>query len=156
MNNPLLRLFARLSLATALVLAAACGPAPAPAPTAERRADSAPLTGGAAGPATMGGGGDVRQRQLAFLDRIRDADPQKSTIERALLNERNELGLVLGRGVEMDKIPTLLRGMLTEMAREFPGEDLNVIAYAPSNPPQKIGTARLDARTRDMTYTPER
>ena len=29
-----------------------------------------------------------------------------------------------------------------------------VIAYAPSEPPLKIGTARLHARTRQMTYTP--
>jgi hypothetical protein len=43
--------------------------------------------------------------------------------------------------------------MLTQMAREFPGEDLAVLAYTPSNPPRKIGTGRLDARTRDMTYT---
>jgi hypothetical protein len=31
-----------------------------------------------------------------------------------------------------------------------------VLAYAPSKPPRKLGTARLNARTRDMTYTPER
>ena len=38
---------------------------------------------------------------------------------------------------------------------EFPGEDLTVLAYTPSNPPRKIGTGLLNARTRDMTYTPE-
>jgi len=91
---------------------------------------------------------------MAFLNRIREADPSGKTIERALLNEQNELGLILGRTVEMDKIPTLMRGMLTQMAQEFPGEDLTVVAYAPSSPPRKIGTARLDSRSRDMTYTP--
>ena len=97
---------------------------------------------------------DLKQRQMAFLNRIREADPQQRTIDRALLNEQNELGLILDRSVEMEKIPALMRTMLTQMAREFPGEDLTVIAYAPSEPPRKIGTARLDARTRDMTYTP--
>ena len=58
--------------------------------------------------------------------------------------------------VEMDKIPALMRTMLGQMASEFPSEDLTVLAYTPSNPPRKIGTARLNARTRDMTYTPER
>lgn len=98
----------------------------------------------------------LKQRQMAFLNRIRQADPQNGTIDRALLNEQNELGLILDRRVEMDKIPALMRSLMTEMAREFPGQDLTVIAYAPSNPPRKIGTARLNARTRDMAYTPER
>ncbi len=99
---------------------------------------------------------ETKDRQMAFLNRIRDADPKGQTIQRALLNEDNELGLILGRGVEMDKISMLMSGMLTQMAAEFPGEDLTVIAYAPSNPPQKFGTARLDSRSRDMTYTPAR
>jgi hypothetical protein len=98
---------------------------------------------------------DFKQRQLAFLNRIRDADPQQRTIERAMLNEQNELGLILDRNVEMNRIPDLMRMMLTEMAREFPGQDLTVLAYAPSNPPRKIGTAHLDGRTREMNYVPE-
>jgi hypothetical protein len=100
--------------------------------------------------------GNLKQRQIAFLTRIRKADPQHRTIERALFNDQNELGLILNRSVEMDKIPALMRSMLTQLAREFPGQDLTVLAYTPSNPPRKIGTARLNARTRDMTYTPER
>ena len=99
---------------------------------------------------------NVKQRQMAFLNRIREADPQSRTIDRALLNEQNELGLVLDRNVEMDRIPALMRTMLTQMAAEFPGEDLTVLAYTPASPPRKIGTALLNARTRDMTYTPER
>jgi hypothetical protein len=106
-------------------------------------------------PASKAGAGNLQQRRMMFLNRIRDADPDGRTIDRALLNEQNELGLVLDRRVEMERIPDLMRTMLTQMSHEFPGEDLAVLAYAPSNPPRKIGTARLDARTRDMTYTPE-
>lgn len=98
---------------------------------------------------------ELKQRQAAFLNRLRAADPQQQTIDRALLNEQNELGLVLDRSVALDKIPDLMRSMLTQMAREFPGQDLIVLAYAPSEPPRKIGTARLNAQTRDMSYTPE-
>ena len=87
---------------------------------------------------------------------MRKADPEHRTIERAVFNEQNDLGLILSRSVELDKIPALMRSILTQMARAFPGQDLTAIAYAPSNPPRKIGTARLNARTRDMTYTPER
>ena len=101
-------------------------------------------------------GNDLKQRQAAFLRRLRAADPQHQTIERAVFNEQNELGLILSRSVELDKIPALMRSVLTQMARAFPGQDLTVLAYAPSNPPRKIGTGRLNARTRDMTYTPER
>ena len=99
--------------------------------------------------------GGLKQRQADFLNRIRAADPQERTIDRALLNEQNELGLILDRSVEMDKVPDLMRTMLTQMAREFPGQDLTVLAYAPSEPPRKIGTARLNAKTRDMSYTAE-
>jgi hypothetical protein len=95
------------------------------------------------------------QRQVKFLNRLRAADPEKRTIQRAVLNETNELGLILNREVPLDKIPDLMRSMLTEMAGEFPGQNLTALAYAPTEPPRKIGTARLNAQTRDMSYTPE-
>ena len=104
----------------------------------------------------FGSRSDLKERQTAFLRRLRAADPQHQTIERAVFNEQNELGLILNRSVELDKIPALMRSVLTQMARAFPGRDLTVLAYTPSNPPRKLGTARLNARTRDMTYTPER
>ena len=93
-----------------------------------------------------------RERQAAFLQRIRSSDPQFRTIDRALFNERNELGVVLNRGVEMDAIPQLMRSLLTQMAREFPGQDLTVLAYAPTEPPRRLGVARLDARSGQMTF----
>ena len=107
---------------------------------------------------TSGGGAGVgsspRLRQVEFLNRIRQSDPQYGTIEKAVLNENNELGLILSRSVQLDSIPRLMRTMLTQMAAEFPGQDLTVIAYAPTQPPTRIGTGHLDARTRAMTYTP--
>ena len=96
-----------------------------------------------------------KQRQIEFLNRIRDADPQKQVIDRAMLNDQNELGLILDRSVEMNRIPDLMRTMLTQMAGEFPGQDLTVIAYTPSNPPRKVGTAYLNSRTKEMNYVPE-
>jgi hypothetical protein len=96
----------------------------------------------------------LKQRQADFLNRIRAADLEHRTIDRAMLNEQNELGLILDRSVEMDRVPDLMRSILTNMAAEFPGQDLIILAYTPSNPPHKIGTARLNAQTRDMTYTP--
>ena len=100
------------------------------------------------------GGRAQEQAKLTFLKRIREADPQYNTIERALMNERNELGIILSRNVAMDDIPTLMRSLLKQMAAEFPGENLTVVAYAPTEPPMVIGTGRLDASTREMTYTP--
>ena len=92
---------------------------------------------------------------MKFLNRLRAADPEQRTIQRAVMNETNELGLILNRDVPIDKIPDLMRSMLTQMAAEFPGQNLVALAYAPTEPPRKIGTARLNAETRDMTYTPE-
>ena len=105
-------------------------------------------------PTPVAAANDLKQRQADFLNRIRNADPDHRTIDRAMLNEQNELGLILDRSVEMNKIPDLMRTILGEMAREFPGQDLTVLAYTPTNPPHKIGTAHLDARTREMNYTP--
>jgi hypothetical protein len=136
-RNPVL-----LFLAGALILASCDVPPPA--------------TSTSTSPAQSESASDFKQRQLAFLNRIREADPQQRTIDRALLNDQNELGLILDRSVEMEKIPALMKAMLTQMASEFPDRDLTVLAYAPSNPPRKIGTAHLNARTRDMTYVPER
>jgi hypothetical protein len=141
------RLRFRVSGLLAATILVSCDVAP-PASTEVLKASGTPGT-------TVTGHAEVRERQAAFLNRIRAADPQQTTIDRALLNEQNELGLILDRRVEMDKVPDLMRTMLGQMAREFPGEDLTVLAYAPSQPPRKIGTAHLNARTRDMTYTAE-
>jgi hypothetical protein len=97
-----------------------------------------------------------RDEKVRFLNSIREADPQYQTIQRAVMNDRDELGIVLSRNVAMDDIPKLMQSLLKRMASEFPGQDLTVVAYALSDPPMKIGRARLDASTREMTYTAAR
>jgi hypothetical protein len=134
-------------LSVVALLMTGCGPA---------SDDSQPR--GASEPAvsrSSGAGSGQKQLQAEFLNRIRQSDPKYQTIEKAVLNENNELGLILSRSVEMDSIPALMQTMLVQMNKEFPGQDIKVIAYAPTQPPRRIGTARLDASTRDMTYTPE-
>jgi hypothetical protein len=100
--------------------------------------------------------GNLSQRQVTFLQRLRQSDPRYETIQKAVFNTRNELGIVLDQRVKMDAIRPLLRTIIMQMARSFPRRDLMVIAYAPTQPPTEIGTARLQARTREMTYTPAR
>lgn len=136
-----------------VALLCGCGPAAVDTPqgAAPPPADYQTDRGSGAGRPTS-----QREQQAAFLQRVRSSDPQFQTIERALFNERNELGVVLDRSVEMDAIPQLMRALLTQMAREFPGQDLTVLAYAPTQPPVRIGVARLDSRTREMTYTADR
>ncbi len=137
-------LFSRI--AVAFFLLSACDAPPQSAPSASSQENKSSLAADTS---------EFKQRQIAFLNRIRTADPSQRTIDRAFLNEQNELGLILDRTVEMEKIPALMRTMLTQMAGEFPRQDLIVIAYTPSEPPRKIGTARLDARTGEMNYIPE-
>ena len=142
-----LRRLARLIVGGSLLFLGACSPRSEPAvnaPQAQQSPASQPITGP-----------EFKQRQIAFLNRIRDADPQQKVIDRAMLNEQNELGLILDRNVEMNRIPDLMRTFLTQMASEFPGQDLTVIAYTPSNPPLKVGTAHLDSRTKEMNYLAE-
>lgn len=95
-------------------------------------------------------------KQARFLKKIRASDPSKKTIESAVFNKENELGVVLSRNVPMKAIPPLTKSLLTQLAREFPGQDLNVLTYAPTSPPMKIGTGHLDSQSRSMTYTPAR
>ena len=149
--------FRRTPLALLMAVGlAACGPS-APPPTQRQAAPPENETRAANPPSIRSGdaSGSQRQRQAEFLNRLRAADPQFKTIDKAVLNDQNELGLILDRSVDLDSIPALMRTMLAQMAKEFPGQDLNVSAYAPSNPPLKIGTAHLDARTREMSYTKE-
>ncbi len=161
---------AALALLAAACLSA-CGPAApppvvrrAPQPNAtpdQRLFNDNPRLNVPGGNVNAGGNGNAggpsqHQRQVEFLNRLRQADPQFKTIDRAVLNEQNELGLILDHTVQMDSLPALMRTMLTQLAKEFPGQDLNVVAYAPSTPPLKIGTAHLNAQTRDMSYTPAR
>ena len=115
--------------------------------------------GGAPGPPALhaqevGTASRQRQRQVEFLQQLRDADPRYQTIDKAILNAQNELGVILDRQVEMEAVRPLMRTLLTHMAKAFPRQHLTVIAYAPSEPPLPIGTARFNARTRQMTYTP--
>ena len=53
-------------------------------------------------------GPEFKQRQIAFLNRIRDADPQQRVIDRAMLNDQNELGLILDRSVESEQNPGIV------------------------------------------------
>jgi len=99
-------------------------------------------------------GSELRQRQVEFLHRIRQADPRYQTIDKAVLNEQNELGVILNRHIDMDAVRPLMRTLLAQMAKAFPGHNLTVIAYAPTQPPMPMGTARFNARTRQMTYIP--
>lgn len=148
--------FLALALATALGLSGAgCGKQPpARSSTADIPVTDASVPRGARSISSSSAGGSVEQRRADLLNRIRAADPQQATVQRALLNENNELGLILNRQTNLDDLPKLMKAMLAEMDRTFPGQDHTVIAYTPTNPPRTIGTARLNARTRDMTYTP--
>jgi hypothetical protein len=128
---------------------AGCGPSSPSAPS-YGAAEQSPVQSRGYGSS----GTDHRQRQADFLNRIRKSDPQFQTIEKAVLNENNDLGLVLNREVQVDSIPKLMKPLLASMANEFPGQDLTIAVYAPTEPPMRMGTAHLDARTRDMTYTP--
>jgi len=96
---------ATIMLGSSLLFLGACSPRSEPAvspPQAEQSRANQPSTGP-----------EFKQRQIAFLNRIRDADPQQRVIDRALLNEQNELGLILDRSVEMNRIPDLMRTFLT-------------------------------------------
>jgi hypothetical protein len=60
-------------------------------------------------------GPEFKQRQIAFLNRVpTPPDPQQRVIDRAMLNDQNELGLILDRSVEMNRSPELLHTLVAQ------------------------------------------
>lgn len=132
-------------LVVALLIVAACHrPEPvaeAPTPSAQQkraeRASKVPT---------------ATQRHWTFLNRIRQHDAFNSAIQRTLVNDQNELGVVLYSSVASDKVSDLMRKVMAEMAQEFPREDVTLAVYKAGTPPQKIGAAHLDGKTEEATY----
>ena len=94
------------------------------------------------------------RQHLAYLDRIRQRDPFRSSIERTLLTEQSEAGVVLSASSPPDKVPALMRDVMKEIEQKFPREDVTLIVFASPSPPRKIGTAHLNGQTEETTYTP--
>lgn len=105
-------------------------------------------------PARAVEGPETTRRHWDYLNRIRQRDALSASIERTLLNDQNELGVVLFPSVTPDKVPAFLHQVMAEMAHEFPKEDLTLSAYAASSRPRKIGTAYLNGQTGETIYTP--
>ena len=94
------------------------------------------------------------QRHWTHLNRMRQTDAFNTVISRTLLEEQGQLGVVLYSSVLPDKVPMLMRQLMSEMAKEFPTEDLTLGVYGASSPPHKIGTAHVDGKTGESTYAP--
>ncbi len=94
------------------------------------------------------------QRHWTFLNRIRQDDAYNSAIHRTMLNDQNQLSVVLYSRVALDTVPDLMRKVMTEMGQEFPQEDVDLVVYKVAVPPQKIGTAHVDGKTGEVSYTP--
>ncbi len=93
------------------------------------------------------------QRHWTFLNQIRQEDAFSGSISRTLLDEQNQLGVVLYSSVKPEAVPDLMRAVLRGLAQKFPGEDATVIVYMTATPPRKIGSAHLDGKTEEPTYT---
>lgn len=92
------------------------------------------------------------QDQWTILNRIRQ--DESLSIGRTMLDDQNQLGVVLAADVAPEKVEGIMRTVLTEMAHDFPKEDVTVGVFQSANPPRKIGVAHLDGKTEEATYTP--
>ena len=99
---------------------------------------------------------EVAREHWSYLNRIRQADSLNGSIVRTMLSDQGELGVVLFSSVARDKVPTIMRQVMQEMADGFPKEDVTLSVYVLPSPPRKIGTAQLDGQTGEVTYTPEK
>ena len=93
------------------------------------------------------------QRHWTFLNRLRQNDPF-DVIDRTMVDEQNQLGVVLNSSVMPDKVPDLMKQVMKKMAAEFPNEEITVAAYIATTPLRKLGTAHLDGKTKEASYTP--
>ena len=137
----------RILLTVALSVLAACHkPEPvaeSPTPSVEqKRAEHA-----AEVPESM-------QRHWTFLNRIRQDDAFDGIIDRTMLNEDNQIGVVLFSSVKPEQVSIVMNKVMTEMGQEFPHEEVTVAVYQVATPPKRIGTAHLDGQTEKATYTP--
>ena len=94
------------------------------------------------------------QQHWTFLNRIRQDDAYNEAIHRTMLNDQNELSVVLYSRVAPEAVPDLMRKVMTGMGQEFPHEDVTVAVYQVATPPKRIGTAHVDGKTGEATYTP--
>lgn len=92
------------------------------------------------------------QEKWTHLNRIRQNE--SLSIERTLVNEQNQLGIVFDATVAPDKVEGLMQKVMTEMAHEFPQEDIDVTAYHSSNPPRPLGIAHVNGQSGQITFTP--
>ena len=92
--------------------------------------------------------------QWTYLNRIRQSDTLSTSIVRTLLDDQNRLGIVLFSSVTPENVPALMRQVMTEMVKEFPRTDLTLDVYQSATPPKKLGTAKLNGQTGEVTYTP--
>lgn len=92
--------------------------------------------------------------QTAFLKSLRAADPRRETIEQAVMNGDDSLGIVLARNIDLDDVPPLMQILLKQMAVLFPGKDLTIVAFGAANPPVQVGVALLDSASHQMIYIP--
>lgn len=93
------------------------------------------------------------QRHWTFLNRLRQNDPF-DVIERTMVDDQNQLGVVLDSNVTADKVPDLMKQVMKKMAEQFPNEDIMVGTYTPTTPLRKLGTAHLDGKTGEVSYRP--
>ncbi|CAN5569694.1 hypothetical protein BH20VER3_BH20VER3_22680 [soil metagenome] len=128
-----------LSLAASWSIAA-CHKASPPAETATPSVEQKRAVRAAQVPAAI-------QRHWTYLNRVRQTDEFSSKIARTLLNERNQLGIVFSSDITDDQIPDLTRKVMEGMAKEFPKEDVSVVAYGASSPPHPVGAGHVASAT---------
>ena len=96
---------------------------------------------------------DSTRQHMQFLNQLRQDDALSSAIHRTTLTEEKQIGVVLYSTVKPEAVAGLMRWALTEMAHKFPGEDVSILVFMTATPPQKIGEARLDGKTGEISYT---
>lgn len=94
------------------------------------------------------------QAVWTYLNRLRQGDAYNGMISRTMVNEQNQIGVVLYSQVTPAQVAPLMQKVMQEMAKEFPQRDLTILVFGESSPPHQLGSAHLDGKTGQGSFTP--
>ncbi len=93
------------------------------------------------------------QDRWDYLNRIRQSDAY-ADIDRTRVDEQNQLGVVVAANLPPDRVDSIMKKAMGALAQKFPDSNMTLDAYAPATPLRKLGTARYNSQTGQVTYTP--
>ena len=96
---------------------------------------------------------DLRRKWI-FLNRIRQDDAFNDWLNRTMLTDDNQLGIVVSSPLTAKELSSRVEQLLKRLAAPSPGETLILKAYAPGKPLRLLGTGTRHGENGAFSWTP--